>query len=700
MFTVLIAEKSYIDAIRTDDKLFFEPFLNNKDLAFCYWNTKGQTLKEAVPELQDIVGKKKEWRAIIINNLSEEIARLRNPFDVVNHESLDELVEPDYNIEESETKEKLLSLWKEYYENLAKEKENVYKNAIALPLTKLSTWLCFKPTEFIKNDYKGKVDETDLVLEEIYKENNGKSLDDEIQKLRKTYYTQEMRLKEQLRSAFIDEKYLNINYPIHVLCITPRVVEKDFFNPEDYWNTDLGKQYSQFVDRNMYFDKMRFLVYDALPYSHKDFRSNYIFFLTICLIVATNPISSSSIQSRHLYRIDVETDDGPLYKLITTYDKKLANTYESINSEIEKTRSEIPGSLSDKDASLHFCTPSDIPVVLDNSCKEENTYVEKDYGLFYDSPENEHSKWKKDYNASKEELAYISKQQLRSIKKSIVQANIASQGISSDISRLTQFQIDDIREFAEKEENKMIESIPDNYVALSSYQKKIENSSENIKKKINTRMTKKSGIILTIIVFALYLIGFLPFIISSNAGYDTTSIALIITLVSLGLLLVILLISLLLMRSSLISLIKDYNNTVNDVLSNIKSFLRQCSEYLSASCSVRRSNNVLQNTEKVVDEYTQSINVLKKHQEEIRKVRAKLKESYKDYIGDITDCDENLIEPFNYDFTQIHEYTYPAPIRNFDSLRIEFVDRGNFVDVPTNIILSIIARKEEIYENN
>ena len=62
LFTVLIAEKPYIDAIRLENKLFFEPFLENKELAFCYWNPQGQNLQDSVPELIDTVGRRKDWK--------------------------------------------------------------------------------------------------------------------------------------------------------------------------------------------------------------------------------------------------------------------------------------------------------------------------------------------------------------------------------------------------------------------------------------------------------------------------------------------------------------------------------------------------------------------------------------------------------------------------------------------------------------
>ena len=80
MFTVLIAEKEHIDAIQQENKLFFEPFLESKELAFCYWNPSGQSLHDSVPGLFDAVGRHKDWRAVIINNADAEITKKMKMF--------------------------------------------------------------------------------------------------------------------------------------------------------------------------------------------------------------------------------------------------------------------------------------------------------------------------------------------------------------------------------------------------------------------------------------------------------------------------------------------------------------------------------------------------------------------------------------------------------------------------------------------
>ena len=99
-----------------------------------------------------------------------------------------------------------------------------------------------------------------------------------------------------------------------------------------------------------------------------------------------------------------------------------------------------------------------------------------------------------------------------------------------------------------------------------------------------------------------------------------------------------------------------------------------------------------------LDEYTRSLRLRKKHQEDIRKQRALLAEGYGDYFGDHTCCDETMARPYEYDFDQPTEYAYPAPFLAGDCRQIEFISSGNFVTVPSSYVTRILVRMEGIYE--
>ena len=696
LFTVLIAEKEHIDAIRQENKLFFEPFLESKELAFCYWNPEGQSLQDSVPGLLDAVGRRKDWRAVIINNCTIASSKLRNPFDLVEHSVLDSLTPPVQQPNRDESLEKWETAWEEYYNTLSTEKEIVYKSALEFPLQKLSTWLCFRQEDYIHNEVAEKQDVHDWAMEMLGRDDVKPSV--KLELLERNHYKSELRLKEKLRRAFVDEKYLNVNYPSEVYCISPRAAENNYFDPDAYWTIHQDSEYSTFADRNMFFDRMRFMVFDMLAPSHRDFRSDYIRFLASVLIFVSNPVPSSAMQARRLYQLEVKSDDDPLCTIVTSYDRKLANTFDVIETEMETIRSEIPGDLTDKAAAALFCTPKDVAVLLDDSCDPEKVFAEKDYGLFYDSPENEHHKWNRDYDASQDALAYIAKQQSRSVRKSVSQMHLSSSVSDVNISRLTPLQIEDIREYTDNAEDTMIASIPSDLTDISLYKKRMADASEEVKKVIGRRMTKKTGIILSAICLGLFLICFLPFLFSNNGTPMTVTTAIILSAISLGVLAVILLIALFIMRLSVVNAVNGYNSTAREIINDINASMKQFSKFLSASCNVRRGYAVQNYAKKNLDEYTKSLRIRKKHQEDIRKRRAHLEEHYGDYLGDRSYCDETMSRPYDYDFDQTKEYTYPAPFLAGDCRQIEFISTGNFVTVPSSFITSILVRMEGIYE--
>ncbi len=696
MFTVLLAEKEHIDAIQRENKLFFEPFLDNKELAFCYWNPAGQNLYDSAPGLMDAVGRRKDWRAVIINSPTGERLKARNPFDVVDATEIFSLVQPQEQPEKDECWDKWEDGWKDYYQALSDAKKAVYESALEQPLQKLTTWLCFRPENYILNDVKEKQDVHDWAMERIGRDDMKPSA--RLELLERNYYKNEQKTKENLRRAFVQSNFLNIAYPSEVHCITLRTADSNFFDPDTFWNVRKDSDYSAFADRNMYFDKMRFMVFDLLPQSHRDFRTDYIRFLASVLIFISNPVPGSAMQARRLYQLETETDDTPLCTLVTSYDKKLAATFEVINNEMDKIRSEIPGELTDKDAEAMFCTPQDVAVLLDETCDPEKVFADKDYGLFFDQPTNEYHKWNQDFRTSKKALTYIIKQQSRAVKKSVSQMHMSSEISNVNVSRLTPLQIDDIRDYTDAAEDEMIASIPPDLSDISQYTQGLNEESEKVKKTISRRMTKKTTFILSAICLALYLVCFLPFLFDNNGTSRTVLTAILLSGGMLLLLAGLMFVTLFFLRSSVVNAVRSYNYNVHEVMNDIQDSLKRFSKYLSASCNVRRGHAVQTYAKENLDEYTMSLRIRKKHQEDIRKKRAYLAEGYRDYFGDHTFCDEAMSRPYDYDFDQKTEYTYPAPFLAGDSRQIEFISSGNFVTVPSSYVTRISVRMEGIYE--
>ncbi len=696
MLTVLIAEKEHIDAIQKKNNLFFEPFLDNKELAFCCWNTEGQSLKEAVPRLADTVGREKDWRAVIIGSSDPDLLKKHNPFDVVDHAAVAALETPDVQPENGETMNEWEGRWKAYYAELSEEKGKMFANALEQPLTRLGTWLCFRPEDYLLAEVQEKEDAEDWAMRELGKDEMKYS--SRVEEMERKQYKCEIRMKEHLRREFVAEENLNIAYPSEVHCVSMRTSANGFFDPDTYWNVRMENEYSAFADRNMYFDKMRFLLFDLPISTHRNFRNEYVRFLASVLIFSCNQVPGSAMQARKLYRIETEVNETPLCMLVTSYDKKLAATAEILENEIEKMKSEIPDKLTDKAADAMFCTPKDVEVPLDATCEVERALVGRDYGLFFDSPENEYHKWRREFHSSEKEIEYMVKQQERSIRKSMEQVRMAGESADVNVSRLTEFQIEDIRNYTDGAEDDMVARIPKDFADISGYKARMQQESDKVENVIRQRMTKKTAFTLGGVTIVLCVLCFLPFLISNRNTVETSAVALVLCGSVLAVLLADMFLSLIFLRKSVRDAVKDYNEAVNAIILEIKDSLKKLSEYLSAFSNVRRGHVVQELAKKNVDLYTRGLRIRRKHQEDIRRKRAYLAEDYRDYIRNAEYWDETMIHPYQYDFGQNNEYPYPAPFLSGDFRQIEFISNGNYVKVPFSYVERIVVRQEEVYD--
>lgn len=694
MLTVLIAEQHYIDAIRQENGLFFEPFLGNRDIVFCEWKPRGQTLSESVPGLQEAVGRHREWRAIILHSCDAEQRQKQNPFDEVDFSAIRALSKPADC--PSDSWEAWVEEWRAYYRDLSEIKKQVYTEALKNPLQMLSTWLCYRPAAFVLDDVAEKKTADDWAIEMLGEENRKPNV--QLENMERDQYRFELRLKEQLRNAFIDGRSINIAYPSELYCICERITENGFFHPEPYWTTRLNSDYSEFADRNMLFDKMRFMVYDVLPEAHKNHRFDEIRFLYTVMTFASNPIPSSAMQSRRLYLLDSENDETSLCVIATSFEKKLTSTVDVIENEIEKIRSEIPRELTDKEAEALFLVPTDIPVSFDSAVNPDALYVSNKIGLASDCPVEESEEFASGCKESIKELNFMLKQQERALKKSVNKTEILWEAEETNASRLTSFQMDDVRDYTEKAEDEMIRTFPQGFSDASRWYEQMKERSSDVKRVMERRMSKKATIAAGAVCLGLFLVCLLPLLINHFGTGRTIATAVLLIGIILGSVAAVLLITLFCLRQPVVAAIRDYNNEMKGIHNGIKGSMQDFSRYLSAICNVRRGRAILTFAQNNTDAFTKSIRVRKKHQEDIRRRRAYLVEQYGDFIGDKQYCDETMIRPYEYDFDQKTEYSYPAPFLAGDFRQIEFLENGIYVTVPSSFVKRITLRMEEIHD--
>ena len=727
MYTVIIAEKKHFDAIE-QNKLYFKPFLDrlNKEFAFCEWNPEGKNLYECVPSLVKKVGRHATWRAVILKD--DSLSLLQNPFDAIGYDRIlecaekNKLVNPldetdirddvsseeaDFEVLSQESFEKWKNDCGERINARLRDNTEIFRDALSYPFQRLVTCLCFAPDGLQSNNPAEKheaIDFFDKVLDRMNFEKYLLELD-------RLYHLEQDKLKSSLRAECLEQMLpgdgltskkssMGIALPAEVFCFAERTTETGFFDDRVYWETHIGQEYSDFVGRNMYFDKMRFIASDILPNTHQNYRYDRIRFLYNLLLFSLNEVPGGAIQPRKLYCLESENNEKSLNSIVSAYVNKLNNSIELVDGQIEKIKRDVPKELSDSDAEKLFCAKVTVPVLPNEDFNEEDLYVDhKDYGFFSDSFGNDSSNWSAQTKRTSESVEKLAKQPRRALKKSIEKLERECDVDYNMIRAMNSFQMDDVRDHTETQKDKMVSTEVTNIFDLTRYHEEINKESENVSAVIGRRMKRKTNLVLGLICMLLFVVSFMPILLSNRATFNTVSTSLLFVLLFAGLLLVVLVITVILLRKPLKDALSDFNAKVGEIDNEVRDAMGKYSDYLSCVANVRRGYRVLNFSENNVDKYDRDIRIRKKHKTDMEKTRASILDMYEDFYDVNVVPDDLSSAPYPYDFgIENVEYEYYPPYLPDDRIFIDYLAPDNKIELSSDFVSKITLRMEEIYD--
>ena len=654
MFTVVIAEQEHIDAIR-EYRAFLSPFLGDPNIAFCRWLPEGESLSEAVPELSATVSRHEQWRLIAV--CGEEGLHLRNPFDLVGH--ADPPMVP--GMEEAE------------YRALRRQaRSRSYALAARKPLTRLATWLCRPP--LVTGD-----------------SSDAEALDPEFGE-----YIAQAREKEALRRRIMDSCAPQTALPREILCLAKRCCDREALDLRDAWAARQDSLYSRFCDWNLYFDAMRFLAFDILPRDHRDYAMDYIRFLYALMLLASREIPASAMSPGLLYTLDCRNDTQALRSLLLRYDRKLASTEEQIRTLARKLRSKEPPRLSDEDAASIFCSRVNVPVSSGRSADTDGLTVPLGgLGLAADCPEREVARWERDTRRSRDALGKYLKGPRRAVIRASKEVRRLSTADLEQVMSLNSFQLEDVKAYVEEEELKLAATPTGGLELTEQAAAELELRRRQAEALIEGRMTWKRVLSMGLTGTVCCLVSLIPMLPADmTAGSALLPVffaaaAAAMMLSALG--------NLLLQRLRLRKTMDGYNKAVKDITDEAEQSAARYARYLSHTCNVMRGWSVLNCRAGAEDPTGAKLRILKKHETDIRCLREELREIFGTFLPDSApqtdpDC------AYHYDFQRPVDYTYPVPFREDKCCKIEFLQRGNWVEVPVDFVSSIHLRREDLYD--
>ena len=672
MFTVIIAEKEYIDKLE-EYKLFLKPFLSNRELAFCEWHTDKTSFAEMLPTLASEVGRRKDWRAILI--CDEKGISQQNPFDLVNlpaekYEGPLHGVDPTTETGETDT------VYQQYLEAEHQKKLHAYTLAAENPLTRLVTFLCDDPTVTVTQ------------TETLSKNDPGYGR-----------YVAQVQKKAELRANIRGDEVIETAQPKEILCVARRTYCSAADEFETVWSSHSELEYSRFYDRNLYFDKMRYLVFDILPKTQRDYSFDYIRFLYATLVLGAKELPAGSLVPERVYRLECENDEAALKRLLQTYEYKMNVTKEELLQKIRDIEGKKPRLLRDKEVQQIFSAQA-TPAVLDADFDVEPMYAAYQKIGFADGcPTDVAIFWNGEYKRSQKTLFQLLKLSRRAVKRAARETRCQQEEALDDALLLNEFQLEDVQERINNQELEMLRTNLVDLYSEKAFLEDMEEDDKNIQKKIETRMYRRTTIAVGVIAALLFSFGFLSlFYHNASSNVFNFSTGLIITGVAVGAFIVVAAVALFFLRNALVERFKDFNETMHTIHGRISGGMAQYTKYLTHVYNVRRGYAVLEAAEKLQNPDAGKVILYKKHICDIEAAKAAVRDIFGQFMEDAVPFDRASVLPYEYNYDRPTEYVYPLPYTEGTCCHIQFMQADTKTDVPVDFMKSLTVRREELYE--
>ncbi len=655
MFTVVIAEKEHLRSIEKY-RFFLEPFYDSDKVAFCEWKLYEEKLIDIVPSLFKTIEGKVAWRLLLIAD--DKNINMQNPFDRVNIDYPTKIKDEDKAAYERRIHEAKISAFDQVTQN---------------PIARLMTSMCQWPLE------DGGIN--------CLEENSEYS-----------QYLEESRKKLEIRKNMISENNIKFVLPSQIICVARRNYQKDKEYMNDVWTPHYEEQYSSFSERNMYFDKMRYLLFDIKDKNHSEHNFDYLRFLYTVLILAQNDIPTAAIKPERVYVIKSSLEREKLKKLLDEYDKKLAVTERKLREMIREIETSPKVYITDEEAEAMIASKIDIPISASQEVSKEEIYIKLKIGLSTDCPEEEKYLWERERKKTIARFRLLIKRTKRLLMKASGHFKELNTLENENSGLMEPYQVEDMKEGIAENELKMASIDMPNIFGENEYEKRLDKEDENVRGIIRTRMNRNITIVLGVAALMVVFAAFIPIIASSFSNILQLVNILLTALATIGILGGICILILLILRMKLKAQIASYNSEVDNTISDIDAMLNQYSKYLGYACNVMRANSIINEYYERNNPEQKLIKIYKKH---IADIRSKREEIY-DLFGELIDIGRNMdlssTEPYEYDFDKSMDYRYPVCFDECDKRLITFIQPGNEIYVPTSFIGELAIEREDLYD--
>lgn len=673
MHTVIILSK-YSSELLKDYRFLFRPFIKKGLISFCDWNESGTDVTTSVPDLYKLIKGCLQWRAVIVDAKADfspkngPVPDEKNPFDYP-----------------------------------AEVPGAAGPQPSRVPIIRLTHMLCGYPASPVKSfetgyEYtdentgrKKRVRSSELSEEEFYR--ISEKYKDE---LRQIYMPEKVSEEEEQERKKLEEQYSFLDVrPQEVYLVATRRHSEGESHVYSSWKAPFELESSDFCRRNNYPGSCRFLCSEMANPENSGYVRDILEFWLAILTLATNPIPASSLQAYKLYRLRVNISGEKLSEVLNTHLNKMEAAYAFVQERLKMK----PEYSFEEDRNV--VEKQHIPVIFEEISGRDLLIDTGHIGLSRDCPEDELAYWNSQIRQKKESVDKFLKAPRRAVDKAAQHLKNRSESFFDDEYELDRFQLADLEEELSALELRVLTSDTHSMIDEQKIRGKFEKIDLQVRKDIDGRIRRDVAIGSGLLFLALYLIGFIPYIINAiRLGGSTflTSFILaasaVILAASGGL------IALFRMRKIMIRSMERFNSLMREIVRDVNGAARKFEQYFSALCTFMKAQSVYVGATKKSDKASVRMARLRTHKRALSTSIERDEEIASVFgIRRKADFEKNVTRFFDEDKLPQDNALYYYDVDS-ESIKVPLNTTGDLVNAPYRFIAGLMIERLEIYEED
>ncbi|MBQ9644483.1 MAG: hypothetical protein IJV26_10655 [Lachnospiraceae bacterium] len=645
MYNVLIQSHTTQSSFDRFYPIFSEEIQAGR-LSVCQWIESGTTVRSALPELYDLIGKKNKWRAIIVSTEfrdreGEHLTDSLNPYDYLENAELEEMpLGADGRFVES-----------------------------PIPLIRLTHLLGGIPLPEVQVTQEDEADEALAALR-----------------------AQESERRREAYIRWSEENVLEAVPPEEIILIQARrgrTDASDYIDLEEAWKQQDIFQPSLFWLRNTYPSICRFLTFDVDLHGVLSTQRDLFKMWSALLLMCKNRLPSDTMQAYRLYKLDLEIDTD-----------KMEKKFQSVAGQLNQAKYQLRRDLRGQENMSRIIDPDlpayevGIPVSFNRTDASSFAVSFENYGLAAGEGGSDFIRWAEEVDQGN-----------RGLKKLVHLLNRVLDQCSGRVRESTFMTEQELPVLTEYQQEDLQESMNDSYSAVlrvheqlafdkEGIEEELAQTDKEIKTLIIRRMSKKTALTVGMILPLALLCSLLPGILSS-LNFRAAGIYLTFGMIFTALT-VLLILSL--RRRRMINTMKDYQRTLLEYVHRILAHEPAYSEFLSGIASYIRGKRILDAAARRRKQ-AESIRSLRLgHLKTIEAFLEKLESWSAAFHLDVDTRESDVIRLEDEDQLELSELETLYEFTEEKGQSAEINHSGKQIPSPFGFIRRLLIQREEIYD--